>query len=1141
MLRKWGMMVLMLLAAPALVFAQNTGKIAGVITDADTGDPLPGASIILVGTSLGTITDVDGNYFILGVPVAEYEVRASFVGYQTLIQIEVDVSSGYTQEINFALVPGVELDEIVIEYERPLIQKDAIGVPKIVSSEQIVTLPVRGSAAIAKTVAGVVAKEGSSTLNIRGSRGSEVQYFIDGVKVFGSNLIPQSAVQEQEMLIGSISARYGDAMSGIINITTKSGSSKFFGSFEGITSSGLDDFDYNLASFALGGPITGSLGFFLSAEFIDRGDRRPSAFGQIFLSDEVLSDLDAFPIAFEMINPETGEIQLAPVPNSLGNGAAMLVDDNGLPVIGENGAGESILSFDDGTQVVVPTGFEVNNLRTITRADEIPSEDFQIRDDKRHYGSETISVAGNLTMNVLENGRLRLGGRYVDGEFENTPSLRLVPFATDYLGQSDTEDYQIYGTWTHYLSNSSFYQLQVDFSSRETQNFDPRFGTDFDDFLNYSDIDGSSFSDAASVAGTEAFATLRGYKNLRMVTEERDDGDGGTITVSVPTYVNTYQDGQAPGTEVVSTLVAVPGGRLNGFSRSDNTQFRFTASATTQIGIHQLEFGGEYETRTFRSWSIGSGLSRYVNDASGPEAIEAGSQDLNPEGYTSYSEIPIWLLEGFTSNVGVNASGTSDVDSENLDLFVSKEDEKNAPESKWDIAPYEPIYYGAYVQDKIEFRDIVLNLGLRFDVFDNNTRVLKDQFARRPIERANLISDRPANIEGDFAVYYSGDTVIGYRDLVGTFFDASGGVIQQAEILLNGKVRQTNPIITQEMFEDYDPELTVMPRIGVSFPITDQALFFASYGVVSQRPSTRNFTTLASFQNTGGINNTGLVPEKTTKYEVGFRQRVGARAALSVSGFFRQIENLIQIREIGGASPSVYRSSQNVDFGTVKGMEFDLDLRRTSNIAVNLNYTLSFADGTGSSATTTGTIVWIDETPPNFISPLSFDQRHKINLSLDLRYGQGEGPKLGDTAFLQHFGFNVFFTAGSAFPFTGVTEPFNLAGAARAANPRGAINGDRMTGQSRVDIRFDRAFRVGNSSRISVFLWVQNLFDQENVNDVWRFSGLPDDDGFLSTSGGAQFISSSPVSAEALYQNRNRVLANVGIPRLTRLGLRFDF
>jgi len=62
MLRKWGMVVLMLFVAPTLVFAQNTGKIEGTVLDGDTGDPLPGASVALVGTQLGTITDADGNY-----------------------------------------------------------------------------------------------------------------------------------------------------------------------------------------------------------------------------------------------------------------------------------------------------------------------------------------------------------------------------------------------------------------------------------------------------------------------------------------------------------------------------------------------------------------------------------------------------------------------------------------------------------------------------------------------------------------------------------------------------------------------------------------------------------------------------------------------------------------------------------------------------------------------------------------------------------------------------------------------------------------------------------------------------------------------------------------------------------------------
>ena len=427
-------------------------------------------------------------------------------------------------------------------------------------------------------------------------------------------------------------------------------------------------------------------------------------------------------------------------------------------------------------------------------------------------------------------------------------------------------------------------------------------------------------------------------------------------------------------------------------------------------------------------------------------------------------------------------------------------------------------------------------------MFDNNIRVLKDKFARRPIQRAGSLGIAlPATIANDDAVYFSGDDVIGYRrNGTNSFFDAEGKEAQGGFIILNGKVNQLNPQITEDMFKDYDPAVTVMPRIGVSFPITDQSLFFASYGVVAQRPSTRLFTTLAGFEGTGGINNTGLQPEKTTSYELGFRQRLGSRAAFTVSGFCRQIENLIQIREIRGSSPNVYSSGENVDFGTIKGVEFGFDLRRTNNLSANMNYTLSFADGTGSSSSTTSTIVWVDETPPNFLSPLSFDQRHKLNISLDYRMGEGEGPTIFGGKLLQNTGLTVLITAGSGFPYTAVIEPFNIAGGARATRQRGEINGDRLSGQSRVDLRIDRRFSVGGAD-LSVFLWVQNLFDQVNQNDGWRFTGLPDDDGFLATSAGQLYLSDKPKFAEDLYKHRERILTWVGIPRLTRIGVRFDF
>ena len=127
MLRRWSVILVVALLLPVTAWAQNTGKIAGRVTDASSGDGMPGAAVIVEGTTLGAATDVDGNYFIIGVPVGTYTVRASFVGYQTSTLLGVDISAGYTRELDFSLEPGVELEEVVVEYERPLIQKDALG------------------------------------------------------------------------------------------------------------------------------------------------------------------------------------------------------------------------------------------------------------------------------------------------------------------------------------------------------------------------------------------------------------------------------------------------------------------------------------------------------------------------------------------------------------------------------------------------------------------------------------------------------------------------------------------------------------------------------------------------------------------------------------------------------------------------------------------------------------------------------------------------------------------------------------------------------------------------------------------------------------------------------------------------------
>ncbi len=138
-------------------------------------------------------------------------------------------------------------------------------------------------------------------------------------------------------------------------------------------------------------------------------------------------------------------------------------------------------------------------------------------------------------------------------------------------------------------------------------------------------------------------------------------------------------------------------------------------------------------------------------------------------------------------------------------------------------------------------------------------------------------------------------------------------------------------------------------------------------------------------------------------------------------------------------------------------------------------------------------------------------------------------------------GFSVFADLKSGTPYTPVVEPFNLAGGARAANPAGSINGARMPWSTRIDMRFDRRFPLNSGSSFTAFVWVQNLFDQINTNNVWRFTGAVETDGFLATSAGARQLAQSPPVFETLYNHRNRTLGNVGIPRQVRLGVRMDF
>ena len=1130
--------LLLLLALPGVALAQGTGTIAGQVLESDGVTSVIGGNIRVDGTTLQAVTDIDGNYRIIGVPVGSYTVTASYAGLQPQSVVGAEINAGSTRQLNFTL-SATALGEVVVTYEAPLITNDAVGQSRVVTGQDLENLPIRGVAATVALTGGIVSTDGSTDLNVRGGRAEEVQYIVDGVRVSGGILgVNQQAIEQQEVIIGTIPARYGDVQSGVIAITTKSGRNDFFGSVEGITSSGLDSFGYNLGSVSLGGPIVPNrLGFFVSAEGQSTRDRSPYGADTYRLPDATYDAIQANPQIIQICTNGTGatctggDLSYIPFPYQVIGNQTTVTPAQLQTILQQLGPNNGGL---DSTQTLV-------NGTIRSAAENLTAQDFDVVRGKSDPIRD-LTLNGNLNF-TFGDVSLRVGGNYVTRRTEDFIFSNSL-YNRDGFNVSKNESYRMFGTIRQRLSNSAFYQLQAEYQDRSFLTRPNGALDDGTDLLSYGDISG----DASAVA--------RRYYTLNGNTYGR----------------STFDDGLSRPTRVVTSF-GLPG-RLsqNRFDKGNNQQYRFSGSATAQVGVNQIEFGAEFQQETRRRFVIdAASLATYKNDGTGlPVATQFEAdgttvrQAALPNGVDSYDQLPFDALR--TSSVtitryGYDYLGLNEVNDQSINGYFPN---AAGVRTNTNIAPYRPVYYAGYVQDKIEFQDLVVQLGLRVDVFDNNTDVLKDIYATVPIQRASDLATIPNGIGGDFAPYYSGGALVGFRDLDGNYFDAAGTRVTSDRVLneLRGAPQQLTleqqtaiNFTKADLFKPYEAQVTVMPRVGVSFPVTDRALFFASYNVTSQRPTEQAFAPISAFDQLSQqsrISNPSLRPEQTTQYELGFRQRLGERAAVALSGFYRTQENKIATRNLEGGLPA-YGTYLNQDFTTTQGAELNFDLRRTNNLQINANYTLSFAQGTGSDATSTGTVAWRGNYFPQFISPADFDQRHTANLTLDYRLGAGDGPMIGGIRPLENFGINLIGQFGSGQRYTRLlpNQQFNVTDSF-TPNVSGTVNGAQLPASTRLDLRVDRAFNLGFSdSRLRAYVQVQNLLDTKNRLAVYRATGQADEDGYAGTANGIRALDTPGNLFN--YQAYTGGPVNVGgnqssgagffysAPRQIRLGFLFDF
>ncbi|MBR9860989.1 TonB-dependent receptor [bacterium] len=1228
------------------VLAQsNFGKIQGTITDAKTKAPIAYATIIVQKDGVnkgGAYSDAEGNYAVSALEPGEYSITVKYLSYtdKVVTGVTVNANSITFQNIEMSEGDAEKIGVVTVTAGRPMIEKDKNQTT--LSGEEIKKLPTRDLNAIAATTSGVT--QTSSGLSFMGSRSDGNAYYVDGVRVIGSNSVIQATQGQIDVIQSGIPAAYGDFTGGAINVTTRGPSRFVRRTFEMISSSPFDPYHYNQIELSSTGPIWVknkgggdeefvALGYLAAANLRYQNDPNPGYGGFYVVNDATLAEIEANPLA----------------PNPSGPG-------------------------------LVP------------RSSLVTQEDLVLEKARRNVAQYVGNALLRLEYQPTKNSTLSLFGSYTGAQGSN---FQYNQYLLNYEQNSTTfsQTLRTYVKFTQRLQtedpnnkeeekslfSDAYYNVRLDYQSvwNETQNpvhqdnfFDYGYLGRFTSYRQPVYLYNNNATDFVDQNGDtvtrQGFWELAGFGNSEITFERAD------INTARGNYTqNFFDEAERTGQNVFSSAQVLNGlGLLNGFnanstyslwsnpgtvayfySKSQYERLSAYAQGNATLNLknsHDLQFGLYYEQTFSSSWAVAANnlwvlmpqlANRHISnldkvtegnyivtgnhsyDDNGTftdtvsyniridqdqqstfdknlraRLIEQGARDVNGELYTETSWIDvnslnpdIFSLDLFGPNDLWN-NGNPYIAYSGYDYLGNRTRNRYglndwSDESRRAIGSFSPVYSALWLEDKFAYKDLILRLGVRIERYDANQNVLKDQYSLYPTysvaEAINKTNDNlelnsvPSNIGDDFVVYVDDATnptrVLGYRD-GSTWYNAEGTELTSSATLAqesnNGRIQpylvSDDETIVSETFEDYQPQINVLPRVYFSFPINNEALFFASYDVLAQRPTdgavfaSYNEYEFLQFNQGGVLSNAALKPRVTTLYELGFKQTLTKRSSLQIIASYRESRGDFGLVRIDNAYPVSYNSYSNIDFSTIKAFRAEYELRGEGRVSLGLRYRLLFSDGTGSNINSSAALIQANLPNLRSLYPTEYDVRHQITSVLDYRFKNGKdytGPVWFGKKVFENTGANFIVTAKSGEPFTAYANavPSASSGTATRQLLEGNPYGSRKPWQFKIDARFDKSFRFekrtvkdqyrSTYTEMIVFLWVENLLNTRIVRQVYGYTGLPNDDGWLSSPQGQQQIQNELNSQSYidLYNAKVDYPYYYDTPRWIKLGVKFQF
>lgn len=767
----------------------QTGRIEGIIVEADTENPMPGVNVVVEGTERGAQTNVDGYYSINNVPPGTYTLRATMVGFAPVVVNNVEVNINEVTQIDVELREDViEGEEVVIQATMPVVQRDASSSRANIRREDIENLPISSVSEAVGLQAGV------QGLSVRGGDSDQLGFSVNGLTLRDERdnspitSISLTSVENIQVQTGGFNAEYGNIRSGLIQVTTKEGSP--------------DRYEAE-AIVRLRPPQKKHFG-----PAVNNPD---SYWIRPFIDDDVAwtgTDNGAWDsYTQENYASFTGWESVADQFNSDGDPSTNITPEGAQQAFlwqhrKEMGISEPDYNVDVTLSGPVPgISSQLGDLRFSASFREsqsmymIPlSEDRYV--DRSFQGKVTSNVQSNMKLSVeglygvqtgTSDNNSGLPGMFTSAQsqsadMERVSYIRSRIYSTDYWAPSKRTYSNIGAKFTHSLGSNTFYDISVN-----------RVGTNYD-----------------------------------------------------------TNPGRPRNTEHVVSFAG------RGF---DEAPFGFYPDNASGIGSGMRMGVGMSNSRDSSSVATYTGKIDITSQVNQSNQFKAGVEIVYSNFKVNYASIDEGLPTG---NVV----------------------------SKWTNSPLKG---AAYIQNRLEFRGMIANLGLRLDYSNPRTEWYEfDQFTN-------------------------------------VFFDGADRIDELLET------------------EKPDVQINLSPRMGISFPINEDSKLFFNYGHFYSMPQPENLFMIRRnpFDNsvTRVANPNNPLP-KTVAYELGYEHNLFDQYLVRVSGYYRDIsQQPTQVQYVGRGNQPNYSISEPYSYEDTRGIELTLRKVAGRYIRGEVNYTYSITTG----------------------------------------------------------------------------------------------------------------------------------------------------------------------------------------------------